>query len=58
MPFKKNYFKGKTPLVFVFGSPFYSNSTLKYIGVPIGSKSSYLKLFQNFYINVIEEIEF
>ena len=58
LPFKKIYFKGKTPPVFVSGSPFFSSSTLKYIGVPIGSKSGYLKLFQNFYINKIEEIEF
>ena len=59
LPFKKIYFKGKTPPVFVPASySAFGGGTLKYIGVPIGSKEGYLKLLWSYKIDVIEEIEF
>ena len=59
LPFKKIYFKGKTPPVFVPSHySAFGGGPLKYIGVPIGSKEGYLKLLWSYEIDVIEEIEF
>lgn len=58
LPFEKIYFKGEIPPVFVAPYTPFSGRTLKYIGVPVGCKEKYLKLFWSFDIDVIEEVEF